>query len=180
MVEAVTDEIAQLARDHADRISVGGMATKLQAARKAAAAGVPMIIASGREPGVLKRIVDGEPVGTYFAPKAARLGARKRWIAFAVPPQGWLTVDAGALDALTQRGKSLLPSGIVEVKGDFASGEVVALRGGTAGAEFARGVVNFDAAELRKIRGAKTQEIEQRLGYKSFDEVIHRDNLVIL
>jgi glutamate 5-kinase len=179
-VEAVTDEIAQLARDHADRISVGGMATKLQAARKAAAAGVPMIIAGGREPGVLKRIVDGEPVGTYFAPKAARLGARKRWIAFAVPPQGWLTVDAGALDALTQRGKSLLPSGIVEVKGDFASGEVVALRGGTGGEEFARGVVNFDAAELRKIRGAKTQEIEQRLGYKSFDEVIHRDNLVIL
>src|SRR5262245_10273660 len=179
-VEAVTDEIAQLARDHADRISVGGMATKLQAARKAAAAGVPLISASGREPGVLKRIVDGEPVGTYFAPKAARLGARKRWIAFAVAPQGWLTVDAGALDALTQRGKSLLPSGIVEVKGDFASGEVVALRGGTGGGEFARGVVNFDAAELRKIRGAKTQEIEHRLGYKSFDEVIHRDNLVIL
>jgi len=179
-VEAVTEDIARLARDRADRVSVGGMATKLQAARKAAAAGVPMIIASGREPGVLRRIVDGEPVGTYFAPKAARLGARKRWIAFAVPPQGWLTVDAGALDALTQRGKSLLPSGIVEVKGDFASGEVVALRGGTGGAEFARGVVNFDAAELRKIRGAKTQEIEQRLGYKSFDEVIHRDNLVIL
>jgi glutamate 5-kinase len=178
-VEAVTDEIARFAHDRADRISVGGMATKLQAARKAAAAGVPMIIASGREPGVLRRIVDGEPVGTYFAPKADRLGARKRWIAFAVPPQGWLTVDAGALAALTQRGKSLLPSGIVEVEGDFASGEVVALRGGAGSKEFARGVVNFDAAELRKIRGAKTQEIEQRLGYKSFDEVIHRDNLVI-
>src|SRR5437867_13126561 len=179
-VEAVTDEIARLARDRGDPISVGGMATKLQAARKAAAAGVPMIIASGREPGVLRRIVAGEPVGTYFAPKAARLGARKRWIAFAVPPQGWVTVDAGALAALTQRGKSLLPSGIVEVEGDFASGEVVALLGGAGSKEFARGVVNFDAAELRKIRGAKTQEIEQRLGYKSFDEVIHRDNLVIL
>ncbi len=178
-VEAVTDEIARFARDRADRISVGGMATKLQAARKAAAAGVPMIIASGREPGVLRRIVAGEPVGTYFAPKADRLGARKRWIAFAVPPQGWLTVDAGALAALTQRGKSLLPSGIVEIEGDFASGEVVALLGGAGSKEFARGVVNFDAAELRKIRGAKTQEIEQRLGYKSFDEVIHRDNLVI-
>jgi glutamate 5-kinase len=179
-VESVTAEIAGLARDRADPISVGGMATKLQAARKAAAAGVPMIIANGRESGVLRRIVDGEPVGTYFAPKADRLGARKRWIAFAVPPQGWLTVDAGALEALTQRGKSLLPSGIVEVRGDFASGEVVALRGGTSSEEFARGVVNFDAAEVRKIRGAKTQEIEERLGYKSFDEVIHRDNLVIL
>jgi len=169
-VDAVTD----------DRVSVGGMATKLQAARKAAAAGVPMVIASGLEPGVLRRILDGESVGTYFAPKADRLGARKRWIAFAVPPQGRLTVDAGALAALTQRGKSLLPSGIVEIEGDFASGEVVALLGVAGGKEFARGVVNFDAAELRKIRGAKTREIEHRLGYKSFDEVIHRDNLVIL
>src|SRR6267378_119836 len=179
-VDAITDEIVGLAHDRADRVSVGGMATKLQAARKAAAAGVPMVIASGLEPGVLRRILDGEPVGTYFAPKADRLGARKRWIAFAVPPQGRLTVDAGALAALTQRGKSLLPSGIVEIEGDFDSGEVVALLGGAGGKEFARGVVNFDAAELRKIRGAKTQEIEHRLGYKSFDEVIHRDNLVIL
>jgi glutamate 5-kinase len=169
MVDAVTDEIEGLAHDRADRMSVGGMATKLQAARKAAAAGVPMVIASGLEPGVLRRILDGESVGTYFAPKADRLGA-----------QGRLTVDAGALTALTQRGKSLLPSGIVEIEGDFDSGEVVALLGGAGGKEFARGVVNFDATELRKIRGAKTQEIEHRLGYKSFDEVIHRDNLVIL
>jgi glutamate 5-kinase len=179
-VDAVTDAIARLARNRVDPVSVGGMATKLQAARKAAAAGVPMIIASGRQPGVLRRILDGEAIGTYFAPKANRLGARKHWIAFAVPPQGRVTVDAGALAALTHRGKSLLPSGIVEVEGDFASGEVIALLGGAGGREFARGVVNFDAAELRKIRGAKTQEIEQRLGYKSFDEVIHRDNLVIL
>src|SRR5436190_15463049 len=148
-VEAVTEDIARLARNRADRISVGGMATKLQAARKAAAAGVPMIIASGREPGVLRRIVDGEPVGTYFAPKAARLGARKRWIAFAVPPQGWLTVDAGALDALTQRGKRLLPSGIVDIEGDFDSGEVVALLGGAGVEGSAGGVVDFDGTGLR-------------------------------
>ena len=125
-------------------------------------------------------ILAGEPVGTYFAPKAARLTARKRWIAFAVPPQGKLTVDAGALQALTQRGKSLLPSGILEVEGQFASGDVVALLAGSAGREFARGMVNFDADEVRKIRGAKTTEIEGRLGYRSFDEVIHRDNLVLL
>ena len=179
-VEAVTDEIARLARDRTDGVSVGGMATKLQAARKAAAAGVPMIIARGDAPGVLRRVLAGEPLGTYFAPKAARLTARKRWIAFAVPPQGKLIVDAGALAALTQHGKSLLPSGILEVEGDFASGEVVALLAGAAGREFARGVVNFDADEVRKIRGAKTAEIEGRLGYRSFDEVIHRDNLVIL
>ena len=176
----MTEEIARLARAARDGRSVGGMVTKLQAARKAAAAGVPMVIASGRRPGVLKRVLDGEAVGTYFAPKARRLQARKRWIAFAVPPQGRLTVDAGALTALTLHGKSLLPSGIVDVEGTFASGEVVAVLAGAGGREFARGVVNFDAAELRKIRGAKTNEIEQRLGYRSFDEVIHRDNLVIL
>src|SRR5882724_5529413 len=179
-VEAVTDDIARLVWEGTGAGSVGGMATKLQAAQKAASAGVPMIIASGHEERVLERLLAGEPLGTYFAPRTDRLGARKRWIAFAVPPQGRLTVDAGALAALTQRGKSLLPSGIVEIEGDFDSGEVVALLGGAGGKEFARGVVNFDAAELRKIRGAKTQEIEHRLGYKSFDEVIHRDNLVIL
>jgi glutamate 5-kinase len=178
-VEAVTDEIARFARHRTDGVSVGGMATKLQAARKAAASGVAMVIAGGREPRVLSRILAGEPVGTYFPPKADRLGARKRWIAFAVPPQGRLTVDAGALAALTRHGKSLLPAGVVDVEGSFASGEVVAVHG-AGGREFARGVVNFDADELRKIRGAKTREIEARLGYKSFDEVIHRDNLVIL
>src|SRR5262252_9906904 len=179
-VETVTDEITRLVYDGTGAGAVGGMTTKLQAAQKAAAAGVPLIIASGRKAGVLGRVLKGDAVGTYFAPKADRLGARKRWIAFAVTPQGRLTVDAGALQALTQRGKSLLPSGIVEIEGDFDSGEVVALLGGAGGKEFARGVVNFDATELRKIRGAKTQEIEHRLGYKSFDEVIHRDNLVIL
>jgi len=179
-VEAVTEEIARLARDRPDGVSVGGMVTKLQAAHKAAAAGVPMVIAGGRERRILPRILAGEPVGTYFAPKVTRLAARKRWIAFAVPPQGRLRVDAGALAALTQHGRSLLPSGVIEVEGDFSSGEVVALIAGSGHREFARGVVNFDADEVRKIRGAKTKEIEARLGYRSFDEVIHRDNLVIL
>ncbi len=177
-VETVTDEITRLVYDGTGAGAVGGMATKLQAAQKAAAAGVPMIIASGRKAGVLGRVLKGDAVGTYFAPKADRLGARKRWIAFAVTPQGRLTVDAGALQALTHHGKSLLPSGVVDVEGDFSAGEVVALVGD--GREFARGLVNFDAGELRRIRGAKTRDIATRLGYKSFDEVIHRDNLVIL
>jgi glutamate 5-kinase len=179
-VDAITDEIERLVWRSTSAGSVGGMATKLQAAQKAAAAGVPMVIASGRAQGVLARILRGETAGTYFAPKADRLGARKRWIAFAVPPQGRLTVDAGALEALTRQGRSLLPSGVTKVDGDFAAGEVVALVGEADGRDFARGLVNFDASELRKIQGAKTREIEQRLGYKSFDEVIHRDNLVVL
>jgi glutamate 5-kinase len=178
-VAEVTHEILAMAGTHGDGVSVGGMATKLQAAQKAAASGVPMVIASGREPGVLARILSGEAVGTYFVPKADRLGARKRWIAFAVPPQGRLIVDAGAARALTRQGRSLLPSGVTAVDGEFAAGDVVAVVDGES-REFARGLVNFDAGELRRIRGAKTQEIEPRLGYRSVDEVIHRDNLVIL
>ena len=156
-VEAITDDILRLVWDRSETVSIGGMATKLEAAQKAAAAGIPMVIASGRSDGVLARLLAGEPVGTYFAPRADPLAARKRWIAFAVPPQGRLTVDAGALRALRDEGRSLLPSGVVEVEGDFAAGEVVAVVGQSDGRELGRGLVNFDAGELRKIRGAKTR-----------------------
>ena len=179
-VDAVTDDIVRLVWNRGGGASVGGMATKLEAAQKAAASGIPMVIASGREEGVLTRLLAGEAVGTYFAPKADRLTARKWWIAFAVPPQGRLTVDAGAVRALRDEGRSLLPSGIVDVDGDFAAGEVVAIVAQADGREFGRGLVNYDAVELRKIRGAKTRQIEERLGYRGVDEVIHRDNLVIL
>jgi glutamate 5-kinase len=178
-VEAVTADIRRLVFDAEAGVSVGGMSTKLEAAQKAGASGIPMVIANGREPGVVARILKGETVGTYFQPRDDRLAARKRWIAFAVRPQGRLTVDAGAKKALTERGKSLLPSGLVDVSGDFQAGEVVALAEAEGG-DFARGLVNYDANELRKIRGAKTGDIERALGYKGFGEVIHRDNLVVL
>jgi glutamate 5-kinase len=178
-VEAITEDIQRLVFDAATAVSVGGMSTKLEAAQKAGASGIAMIIASGGERRVLRRLLDGEPVGTLFLPRDDKLAARKRWIAFAVPPQGRLTVDAGAEKALTERGKSLLPSGLVDVVGEFAAGAVVALSG-PGGGEFARGLVNYDAGELRKIRGAKTRDIERALGHKGFDEVIHRDNLVVL
>ena len=179
-VDAVTDDIAKLVWDRTPGASVGGMATKLEAAQKAAASGIPMVIANGHEEGALARILAGETVGTYFAPRAEGLAARKRWIAFAVPPQGRLTVDAGALRALRDQGRSLLPSGVVEVDGEFSAGEVVAVVAQVDGREIGRGLVNFDASELRKIQGAQTQHIEARLGYRSVDEVIHRDNLVML
>jgi glutamate 5-kinase len=178
-VEAVTEEIRRLCFDEVGRVSVGGMATKLEAAQKAGASGIPMVIANGRERGTLGRLLKGEPLGTYFLPRDDRLAARKRWIAFAVPPQGRLMVDAGARKALTEKGKSLLPSGLVEVTGEFRAGEVVALAE-PEGDDFARGLVNYDAGDLRKIRGAKTAEIERALGYKGLAEVIHRDNLVVL
>lgn len=178
-VEAVTEEIQRLVWDAEGGVSVGGMSTKLEAAQKVTSSGIPMVIASGREPGTLGRVLRGEPVGTYFVPRGDRLAARKRWIAFAAPPQGRLTVDAGAKSALTERGKSLLPSGVVDVEGEFHAGEVVSLSLAD-GTEFARGLTNYDAVELRKIQGAKTGAIEELLGYKSFDEVVHRDNLVLL
>jgi glutamate 5-kinase len=178
-VEAITADIRRLVFDREGGVSVGGMSTKLEAAEKAGASGIPMIIASGHEEGVVARILGGEALGTYFQPRDDRLAARKRWIGYAVRPRGRLTVDAGAKKALTERGKSLLPSGLVDVSGDFQAGEVVALAE-TDGVDFARGLVNYDAAELRKIRGAKTADIERALGYKGLGEVIHRDNLVLL
>jgi glutamate 5-kinase len=177
-VEAVTEEIQKLCFDEWGGVSVGGIATKLEE-REGRRLRHPLVIASGREPGTLGRLLKGEPLGTHFLPRDDRLAARKRWIAFAVPPQGRLTVDAGARKALTERGKSLLPSGVVGVQGEFSAGEVVALAE-PDGQEFARGLVNYDAGELRKIRGAKTAEIEKALGYKGLAEVIHRDNLVVL
>lgn len=178
-VEVVNEDIRRLVFDEAGAVSVGGMATKLEAAQKAGASGIPMVIANGREPAVVERLLKGELLGTYFQPRDDRLAARKRWIGYAVRPQGRLTVDAGAKKALTERGKSLLPSGLVEISGEFQAGEVVALADAEGG-DFARGLVNYDAAELRKIRGAKTADIERALGYKGVGEVIHRDNLVVL
>ncbi len=178
-VEVITEDIQRLVFDDPSGVSVGGMSTKLEAAQKANASGIPMVIASGRQGATLARLLRGEAVGTYFRPRDDRLAARKRWIGFAVPPQGRLVVDAGAKKALTERGKSLLPSGVVEVAGDFGAGAVVALTE-LDGHEFARGLANYDAAEVRKIQGAKTKEIEKALGYKGCDEVIHRDNLVLL
>ena len=178
-VAGVTEDIQRLVFDESDRISVGGMSTKLQAAQKAGASGIPMVIASGREPGTLGRVLGGEPVGTFFQPRVDRLASRKRWIAFAAPPQGRLTVDAGAKKALTEKGRSLLPSGVVGVEGEFQAGEMVAVAEAD-GVEFARGLVNYDADDARKIRGVQTTDIERVLGYRGLDEVIHRDNLVLL
>ncbi len=181
VVEAITPDIERLCWADAGQIAIGGMATKLEAAQKAVASGIPLVIANGHRPGELTALLRGEPIGTYFAPRTDRLAARKRWIGFAVAPQGRLVVDAGAKRAVTERGKSLLPSGVVDIEGDFDAGEVVALCAADGdAAEFARGVVNFDAQELRKIKRVKSSDIERVLGYKSFDEVVHRDNLVLL
>jgi glutamate 5-kinase len=144
---------------------------------------VPAVIAPGREPDVLQRVLAGADVGTLFVPGpragSGVLSSRKHWIAYGAKPSGKLTIDDGALRALRDAGKSLLPAGIVSVDGDFDLGDTVSIitRGGD---EFARGLAAYPAVDLRKILGLQSAGIEAKLGYKSIDEAIHRDDLVIL
>lgn len=156
----------------------GGMQTKLDAAKKAAHFGVPTIVANGRGKNILKKIFSGEDIGTLFLPMEERLTSRKHWLAFSTRPAGSLILDDGAKNALLKKGKSLLSSGITGIEGNFDSGDAVSCVG-VNGKVIARGIVNYSSEEIKRIKGLKTTEIEKVLGYKYFDEVIHRDNLVI-
>lgn len=158
-------------------VGTGGMVTKLEAARQAALSGASTVIASGMEKDTILRIVAGEDVGTFIA-AGEGIGARKHWIAYSSEPKGDLLIDAGAVTALAERGKSLLPSGIKEVRGHFGIGDPVRCMG-PEGKEVARGLVCYSSDDLREIAGRKTSEIEEILGYKYYDEVIHRNDLVV-
>jgi glutamate 5-kinase len=179
VVEASDTQAERYAAASAGRLGTGGMATKLEAARKAAAAGIPTIIADGRGDDALGRVLDPDGAcGTLVVPAADRLASRKHWIAFTLRPQGLLHLDAGAAAALRERGRSLLPSGVKVVEGAFGAGDCVRCVA-PDGAEVARGLVNYSAGELRRIQGAHTRDIDSILGYKISDEVIHRDDMVI-
>lgn len=178
VVAAITKGTEKAAGSIPGPLGTGGMLSKLAAARKVNSAGVPMVIAKGDKPGILTRLLDGEPHGTYFVPRREKLTRRKCWIAFSLKPKGSLTVDAGAKTALTLRGKSLLASGVVAVQGEFAVGAAVEFLG-PEGEPFGVGLVNYSAADIRRVMGLRSQHIRQVLGHKSYDEVIHRDNLVI-
>jgi len=155
------------------------MTSKVRAARRAAVAGIPTVVASGRIPGMVETILKAEEVGTLFIPSRSRMHSRKRWLAFASQPRGGIVVDAGAKTALVGGGKSLLPSGIHGTQKSFRAGDVVSLVDLT-GREFARGLVNYGRDEVEKIKGLHSDEIAGALGVKPYDEVVHRDNLVIL
>jgi glutamate 5-kinase len=178
----VVDEVSREIMEHASSIpgflGTGGMASKIRAAEKVAHGGIPTIIANGLEPGTLGRIFRGEEVGTLFLPRDVPLRSRKHWIAFTKAPRGELVIDEGARKAICGNGKSLLPSGIVEVRGRFSLGDKVALVDGE-GRELAVGMVNYHSGDIRKILGLKSSEIEAALGFKHDDEVVHRDNLVV-
>jgi glutamate 5-kinase len=180
-VDHVDDRVKSWAGQSGDKeASVGGMATKLEAAETITQAGTPMVIASGRKTNVLESIIDGKKIGTFFKPKSGSdaVRGRKRWIGYHLPAKGSVTVDSGALDALTHGGKSLLPSGVVSTTGQFNRGDAIRLLS-KEGNEFARGLSNYKVDEVDSLKGCHTSEISDILGYHDYDEIIHRDNLVI-
>ncbi|HEX3031302.1 MAG TPA: glutamate 5-kinase, partial [Bacillota bacterium] len=177
-VEEITPEIEKLGGGAGSKLGTGGMSTKLTAGKIASNSGVGMIIARADRPNVLLEAVQGEPVGTFFKPKENRLDSRKRWIAFGIPVQGKIVVDEGAERAVISKGKSLLSSGIIGVEGSFETGTAVSIVN-NQGFEFARGIVNYPSSEIEGIKGAHSKDIKRILGHKDYDEVIHRDNLVL-
>ena len=179
VVEAVRGDVEALAGSSGP-LGKGGMASKLQAARKASEAGIACVIADGLRPGVLPRLFDAAATeGTLFLATGDRLTRRKHWIAHTLKPAGAITVDAGAYTAIRGGGRSLLPKGITAVSGNFGAGECVACLT-PGGVEFARGLVNYSAAELERIKGRHSSEIQATLQYTVGNEAIHRDDLVLL
>ncbi len=178
VVERIDEQVEAIAGGAGSERGTGGMATKVQAAKLATAGGTAVVIADGREPDILLRVVAGEQVGTRFLPAATRLESRKRWMLSGLSTRGEVVVDAGAVEALRDRGKSLLPAGVREVRGEFDRGDVVNLVG-PDGEVIGCGIVNYSAADLGKIKGVRSERIGQILGYAFGAEVVHRNNLVL-
>ena len=154
----------------------GGMMTKIQAAKTATAAGVPVVIANGHEKDVLTRVVRGEAAGTFFAAAPSTADSRQRWMLSGIGAKGAIVVDDGAAKALAQEHRSLLPAGVRAIDGQFARGDLIDIRD-SRGARIARGVTNYGSAELEKIKGARSADIQKTLGYTFGDEVVHRNDL---
>jgi len=178
-VPMIDGKVMEMAGSSRSSLGTGGMRSKLRAARLATAAGESVIIANGTQDGILDAIFACEPVGTLFLPHGSTIPAWKRWLGFTAQPRGRLVVDAGARVAVQQKGKSLLPIGVVRVQGTFNKGDVVALCD-SEGTEFARGLTNYSAADAGKIVGMRTEQIGEVLGAVPYEEVIHRDNLVVI
>lgn len=177
-VSAISKETEKMAGDIPGALGTGGMISKIKAARKVNSAGVPMVIASGDRPNILLKLFAGQKQGTYFIPKKQKLASRKCWIAFSLKPQGVIKIDDGAMKAILKNGKSLLASGIIAVQDDFGVGAPVEFRNRNDEI-LGIGLVNYSSTEIQKIMGLKSNHIMQVLGHKSYDEVIHRDNLAV-
>ncbi len=179
VVESITAQVEKLAKKSRSELSTGGMITKIEAARRCVSSGIAMIIANGMNPHVLEEIFSGNCKGTLFLPSETRLNVRKKWIGFVSHARGFVVVDDGAAGALQKRHKSLLPSGVIQVHGEFKVNDTISVRN-VQGREFARGVAGFSSTDLDRIKGRKSSEIRTLLEHKSPDEVIHIDNLVLI
>jgi glutamate 5-kinase len=171
--------VTDMAGSSRSALGTGGMRSKLRAARLATAAGESVIMANGTRPGILVAIFAAEPVGTLFLPHGGAVPAWKRWLGYTARPRGQLVVDAGAREAVQQKGRSLLPIGVVGVRGSFSKGDVVGLCG-PDGAEFARGLTNYSAVDASRICGLRSEQVGEVLGKVPYEEIIHRDNLVVI
>ncbi len=178
LVPTINKSIKKIAGDIPGPLGTGGMLSKVDAARKVTSAGVPMVIANGHKSDILLKLFSGKELGTFFVPKEKKLKSRKCWIAFTLQPKGAIIIDDGAARAIVNRGKSLLPSGIVRVEGEFSIGAPVEFKNDD-NKKLGTGLVNYSSIDIRKIMGLKSSQIKKRLGYKPYDYVIHRDNLAI-
>jgi len=178
LVSSITKHIESLAGASRTQASRGGMVTKILAAKQAGRFGVPMLLLNGETPNALGQALEGNPSGTFFASNQSSLTNRKQWIAFTLRPKGEIMLDEGAVAALVMRGKSLLASRILNVKGTFLPGDPVSCTT-KEGIVFAQGLSNYSAETLQRIKGKQTPEIQQLLGALEYEEVIHRDNLAL-
>jgi glutamate 5-kinase len=178
LVPSIDAAVMEMAGSSRSALGSGGMRSKLRAARLATAAGESVILANGSRPGILDAVLAAEPVGTLFLPHGSSLPAWKRWLGFTAQPKGRLVVDAGARAAVQQQNRSLLPIGVIRAAGSFGKGDVVALCD-AEGNEFARGLTNYSAADVKRICGLRTQQIAEVLGTIPYEEVVHRDNLAV-
>jgi len=178
-VKAITPELEALAGDTEEQTSVGGMVTKLTAARIACAAQVRTVIANGRRPNILHDTLSGQGVGTTFFSSRGALSHRKRWIAFGRSSRGVICIDDGARNALQRQGRSLLAAGVTKVDGKFRMGDSVRITDAQEN-DIARGLVNYSSEDIDRIKGCKSSQIQAILGRKDFDEVVHRNNMVVL
>ncbi|MCY6354307.1 glutamate 5-kinase [Clostridium sp. ZS2-4] len=178
-VENITDEIIATAGDAGSSLGTGGMITKINAGKIATSSGSSMIIVNGDAPNVLNDILDGKDIGTFFQATERPLQAKKHWMAFGTKPSGNIVVDKGAEKALIENHKSLLPKGIISINGTFSEGEVVSILNNN-NEEIGHGITNYNSSDINVIKGLDSCDIEEKLGYKNYDVVIHANNLVML
>lgn len=178
-VEEINSDLEHIAGGTGSAVGTGGMYSKILAAKKAVSHGIAVSITNGKKPELLIAIVENKDVGTFFRPSKEKIPHRKGWIAYSSRPKGAVTLDTGAVKAITDGGKSLLPTGIITVEGNFEVGDAVNCLS-PEGKRVAKGLINYSSADMKKIMKRKTSEIEEILGYKYSDEAIHRDNLVLL